>query len=48
MPTGTAKGVLFAVRVATNEADQIQQAIKKSGLKKPEWARKALIKAASI
>jgi len=47
MPKGTAKGVLFAVRVAANEANKIQTAIKKSGLTKPDWARNALIHAAT-
>jgi hypothetical protein len=46
MPKGTANSVLFAVRIAANEADAIRSAIKKSGLKKPEWARNALISAA--
>ena len=46
MPKGTAKGVLFAVKIAANEAEQIQAAIKKSGLTKPDWARNALISAA--
>jgi hypothetical protein len=46
MPKGTAKGVLFAVRLAANEAEKIQSAIRKSGLEKPEWARNALISAA--
>jgi hypothetical protein len=47
MPKGTAKAVLFAVRIAANEADKIQHAIKKSGLTKPDWARNALIHAAN-
>jgi hypothetical protein len=47
LPKGTAKGVLFAVRVANNEAEKIQRAIRKSGLPKPDWARNALIQAAS-
>ena len=46
LPKGTANSVLFAVRIAANEANKIQTAIKKSGLKKPEWARNALISAA--
>ena len=46
LPKGTANSVLFAVRIAANEASKIQQAIKKSGLKKPDWARNALITAA--
>lgn len=45
LPKGTAKGVLFAVRVAANEANKIQRAIKRSGLTKPDWARNALISA---
>ena len=48
LPKGTAKGVLFAVRVAANEADKIQTAIKKSGLTKPDWARNALVNAAQV
>jgi len=32
--------------IAKNEADKIQQAIKRSGLKKPDWARNALVQAA--
>jgi hypothetical protein len=45
MPKGTANSVLFAVRIAANEAGKIQQAIKKSGLTKPDWARNVLLKA---
>jgi hypothetical protein len=47
LPKGTANSVLFAVRIAANEAQKIQAAIKKSGMKKPEWARNALIHAAN-
>jgi hypothetical protein len=46
LPKGTAKGVLFAVKVAAVEADKIHQAIKRSGLTKPDWARNALLNAA--
>jgi hypothetical protein len=46
MPKGTAKAVLFAVKIAATEAEKIQTAIKKSGLTKPDWARNALITAA--
>ena len=46
MPKGTAHSVLFAVRIAAKEAGKIQRAIKKSGLTKPDWARKALLSAA--
>ena len=46
LPKGTANTVLFAVKIAAKEAEQIQTAIKKSGMSKPEWARKALFDAA--
>lgn len=46
MPKGTSNSVLFAFRIAANEASKIHQAIKKSGLTKPEWARNALVNAA--
>ena len=44
---GAAKGDLFAVRAAVAEAENIQTAITKSSLTKPDWARNALINAAS-
>jgi hypothetical protein len=47
MPKGTANTVLFAVKIAANEANKIHEAIKKSGLKKPDWARNALLNAAN-
>lgn len=47
LPKGTARAVLFAVKIAANEAEKIQTAIKKSGLTKPDWARNALIQAAT-
>jgi hypothetical protein len=47
LPKGTANTVLFAVKIAAKEAEKIQDAITKSGLKKPEWARHALINAAA-
>jgi len=47
LPKGTANTVLFAVKIAPKEAEKIHSAIKKSGLTKPAWARKALIDAAS-
>jgi hypothetical protein len=47
LPKGTANSVLFAVKIAANEADKIHQAIKKSGLTRPDWARNALINAAN-
>jgi hypothetical protein len=47
LPKGEAKGEVFSVRVAANEAAKIGLAIRKSGLKKPEWARQALIQAAT-
>lgn len=46
LPKGTANNVLFAFRMAANEAQKIHAAIKKSGLKKPEWARNAVLHAA--
>jgi hypothetical protein len=46
LPKGQAKGVLFAVRIASQEAEKIDEAIKKSGLSKPVWARNALVNAA--
>jgi hypothetical protein len=46
LPKDAAKGVLFAVRIAAAEADKIQQAIKRSGIPKPDWARNALLEAA--
>jgi len=47
LPKGTSNSVLFAIRIAQNEAERIQTAIKRSGLSKPEWARSALINAAT-
>lgn len=47
LPKGTANSVLFAVKIAAIEAAKINAAIKKSGLKKPDWARIALLKAAN-
>lgn len=47
LPKGTANTVLFAVKIAANEAQRINEAVKKSGLARPEWARKALIEAAN-
>ena len=46
MPKGTANSVLFAIRIAANEAQKINEAVKKSGMKRPEWARNALVNAA--
>jgi hypothetical protein len=46
LPKGTANTVLFAIKIAAQEADKIHSAIKKSGLSKPDWARNALINAA--
>jgi hypothetical protein len=46
LPKGEAKGEVFSVRVASEAAEKIHQAIKKSGLTKPDWARNALINAA--
>jgi hypothetical protein len=46
LPKGKAKGVLFAVRLAPNDARRVEGAIKRSGLTKPDWARGALLTAA--
>ena len=46
MPKGTANTVLFAFKIAANEAEVIQSAVKRSGMSKPEWARKTLLSAA--
>jgi hypothetical protein len=46
LPKGTANTVLFAVKIASNEAEKIQEAIRRSGLTKPVWARNALVSAA--
>ena len=46
LPKGEAKGEIFMVRVATAEADRIYKAIKRSGLSKPDWHRRALLAAA--
>jgi hypothetical protein len=48
LPKGESKGVLFAVRVSTPEAQQIHGAIKRSGLSKPDWHRRALLTAAEM
>lgn len=47
MPRGTAKRILFAFKIAKVESDQICEAIKRSGLEKAEWARRALLSAAN-
>ena len=47
LPKGTANTVLFAVKIAATEAEKIHTAIKQSGMSKPEWARNALINAAT-
>jgi hypothetical protein len=46
LPKGTANSVLFAIRIAAKEAQKINEAVKKSGMKKPEWARTILLSAA--
>jgi hypothetical protein len=47
LPKGRAKGVLMAVRVAEADESVIAQAIKRSGQKKAEWLRGALLAAAT-
>ena len=46
LPKGQAKGTLFAVRVANDEARTILGAVKRSGVPKPQCLRNALISAA--
>ncbi len=46
MPEGTANTVLFAFKIAASDAEQIDTAVKRSGLTKPEWARQKLLAAA--
>jgi len=48
LPKGEAKGVLFAVRMKKPEADQVDKAIRQSGMSKPDWARAALLNAAGV
>jgi len=48
LPKGTANSVVFSVKIAANAAEKIQTAIRKSGMSKPDWARNALINAATI
>lgn len=47
LPKGTANSIVFSVKIAANEAAKIQAAIKQSGMTKPDWARNALLSAAS-
>jgi hypothetical protein len=42
---GEAKGVLIGVRFAPNEADQVHDAIKRSGQVKSDWIRNTLLQA---
>lgn len=46
MPPGTANTVLFAFKIAANEAQRIHTAVKRSGLSKAQWAREKLLAAA--
>jgi hypothetical protein len=46
LPKGTANTVLFAVKLAANEADKIQRAIRASGMRKPDWMRSKLVSGA--
>lgn len=45
--TQNAKGELLAVRVTPLEAGGIKEAIRRSGLSKPDWLRKALLSSAA-
>ena len=46
LPKGTANNILFAVKIAPQEAEKIDAAVERSGLTKPEWARTVLLAAA--
>jgi hypothetical protein len=46
LPKGEAKGELFAVRLAKADASAVHDAIKRSGVAKPDWMRDALVRAA--
>jgi hypothetical protein len=46
LPKGEARGKFISTRVSLPEYIAITQAIRRDGLKKPEWVRKALISAA--
>lgn len=46
LPKGTANTVLFAFKIAPKDAEAIHDAIKKSGMAKPAWAREKLLAAA--
>ena len=39
-----ALGEIFSVRLRRDEARQVKEAIRKSGLKRPDWLRAALLK----
>lgn len=45
MAEGTANTVLFAFKIAANEAEQIEAASARAGMSKAEWARHTLIAA---
>jgi hypothetical protein len=47
LPEGTANTVLFAFKIAANEAEQIEAAAKRSGLTKAQWSRQTLLAAAT-
>jgi ssDNA-binding Zn-finger/Zn-ribbon topoisomerase 1 len=43
LPKGTANNVVFSVKISPLEYNEITHAIRRDGLKKPEWARSALL-----
>jgi len=47
LPKSQAKGVLFAARVASEEAKTISKAITDSGQRKSDWIRSSLLSAAT-
>ncbi|MGH7952347.1 MAG: hypothetical protein ACREFE_10565 [Limisphaerales bacterium] len=46
LPKGTANSVQFAFKIAPQDAETIDSAVKRSGMTKPDWAREKLIQAA--
>ena len=46
LPGGSAKGIMLSARFTKAESDSIADAVKRSGQKKTEWIRNALLGAA--
>jgi hypothetical protein len=45
LPKGTTKGVLIGARFAPDEAEQVQNAVKRAKQVKSEWVRTVLLSA---